>query len=155
MAEQIWRRWGQLVPWDVIVAPDGQLWTIMPGARAGQLTAICWATWERRQFAPDPNGPVLTHNPTMPEAVTQLMSSFPGSIILEGQADGQPLTIGPRVLDDVPALVRHLLAHHGTPAPHARHAQEFGELARYHDVMHRQSLVYPSRVPHWHAPAER
>lgn len=151
MAEQIWRRWGDLVPWDVVMAPDGQLWTVLPGGRPGTLIAVCWATHDRRRFDPDPAGPVLTHCPTMPEAVATVAAAFPGSIILEGQTDGQPVAIGPAVPGDVPALVRHLLVHHGTPIPHARHAQEYGEVARYHDVMHRQSLVYPVRVAHWHA----
>ena len=151
MADQVWRRWGELVPWDAIIAPDGALWTVLPGARPGVLTAVCWATHERRTFTPDPGGPVLTHCPTMPDAVATLLQVFPTSIILEGEAVGQPLAVGPDVPADVPALVRHLLVHHGTPAPHARHALDYGELVRYHDVMHRQSLVYPPRVPHWHA----
>jgi len=156
MPDVVQRQWRDLVPWDVIVAPDNGLWTILPrGIETTAFTAVCWSTWERRQFTPDPAGPVLALAPTMPEAVATLMAAFPGSLILEGQIPGQPLTIGPGVPADVPALANHLLTHHGTPAPHARHAQQFGELARYHDVMHRQNLIYPSRVPHWHPPEQR
>lgn len=152
MPELVPRLWRDLVPWDAVVSQAGQTpWTILPGNRPGVLTAVNWATQERRQFAPDPNGHVLTLAPTMPEAVAELLRQFPASIILEGQMPGQPLTIGPSVLHDIPALATHLLRHHGTPGPHVRHAQQFEEVARYHEQVHRQALVYPPSVPHWHA----